>query len=73
MGIPCYPLESLPQQYDIANSPDPETMPGAHLTDQGRATLAFVALGNFRQKAKDLLANRPFDIGAYIDEHTEDR
>lgn len=55
----------------IASSPDPERMPGAHLTNDARAALAFAALKNFRAKAKELLGPQPFDIGAYIDEHTE--
>ena len=39
----------------IANSPDPETMPGPHLSEKFRAELAFSALANFRKKAKAIL------------------
>lgn len=55
----------------IASSPDPERMPGGHLTNDKRAELAFAALRNFRAKAKELLGPQAFDIGAYIDAHTD--
>lgn len=58
----------------IAESPDPETMPGAHLTSKGRAALAFATLYNFREKARDLLHEKrePLNIGEYIDANTDD-
>jgi len=54
----------------IAESADPETMPGAHLTAKGRAALAFASLANFRKQAKDILADEPFNVGAYLDQHS---
>lgn len=54
----------------VANAPNPETMPGTHLSDEARAKLAFAALNNFRSKAKDLLGPQPFDIGVYIDDNS---
>lgn len=45
----------------IAESPDIETLPGAHLTDAGRAELAFAALNYFKGNARELLERDGLD------------
>lgn len=55
----------------IANAPHPERMSGGHLTNDARAALAFATITNYQAKAKALLEGEPFDIGAYIDAHTD--
>jgi hypothetical protein len=40
----------------MADSPNIEIMPGSHLTNEGRAQLAYAALTNFRSVARAILA-----------------
>jgi hypothetical protein len=44
---------------EIADVQNPETFPGAHLTDKGRAQLAFAVINNVRKTAADALAAHP--------------